>query len=312
MQFNEYQESARETDQFSGPDNQKITHHLLNLTETVSYLSRLLEQELRGEPLREPHRTNLISRKLGDALWYISIIASRNNLTLDEVATNNIVITQKRWNKSRDMKGKSFDQFYPRIERLPQKIRIAFVADSNDQDRIILCVKLDGGDWMQIGDRVDDNAATSDGYRFHDVFHLSHVAFLGWSPVFRGLMKRKRKSNPDCDRIQDGARAMNLEEAATALIFSYAKEQAFFEGAKSIDFNLLKTVVRITDGLEVSQRSYEDWEKSILFGYQPFRDLQKHGEGVVIMDRTKKAADRLVFTAIDDQIRKEIGVDVKN
>ena len=46
----------------------------------------------------------------------------------------------------------------------------------------------------KIGDELTDNAYKDDGYRFHDVFHSAYVAILGWSPVIRKLLKRKRKS----------------------------------------------------------------------------------------------------------------------
>jgi hypothetical protein len=45
-----------------------------------------------------------------------------------------------------------------------------------------------------LGDDLTDNAYVDDGYRFHDVIHLALIAHLGWSPVVRGLMRRKRKS----------------------------------------------------------------------------------------------------------------------
>jgi hypothetical protein len=49
-----------------------------------------------------------------------------------------------------------------------------------------------------VGDPLTDNIADRDGYRFHDVFHFAHPAVLHWSPTFRALVKRKRKSDPLC------------------------------------------------------------------------------------------------------------------
>ena len=42
---------------------------------------------------------------------------------------------------------------------------------------------------------------------FHDVFHLAYAAVLGWSPTTRALLKIKRKSRPEIDENEDGARA---------------------------------------------------------------------------------------------------------
>lgn len=55
-----------------------------------------------------------------------------------------------------------------------------------------------------MGDSLDDNSDDSDDYRFHDALHHDQMAVLRWSPAMRGLLKVKRASEPDTDRIQDG------------------------------------------------------------------------------------------------------------
>jgi hypothetical protein len=52
---------------------------------------------------------------------------------------------------------------------------------------------------VNIRDRLTDDKAEEDDYRFHDVFHLAHAAILGWSPVTRALFKVKRKSRQNLD-----------------------------------------------------------------------------------------------------------------
>ena len=85
-------------------------------------------------------------------------------------------------------------------------------------------------DGINIGDRLTDNAVTPDDYRFHDVFHFAYVAVLSWSPVLRSLLRLKRKSDPEIDEAQDGARAMLIEEGITTWIFGVAGELNFFDG----------------------------------------------------------------------------------
>src|SRR2546425_1996035 len=51
---------------------------------------------------------------------------------------------------------------------------------------------------------IQDNAYDDDGYRFHDVFHFAHLAILGWSPVLRKLLKRKRRNDVLVDEVEDG------------------------------------------------------------------------------------------------------------
>jgi hypothetical protein len=46
---------------------------------------------------------------------------------------------------------------------------------------------------LNVGDPLTDNSHRPDGYRFHDVFHMSYAVHLGWSPVLRALLKLKRK-----------------------------------------------------------------------------------------------------------------------
>jgi hypothetical protein len=139
-----------------------------------------------------------------------------------------------------------------------------------------------GGDG--IGDPLDDNARHPDDYRYHDVFHLSYAACLGWSPVLRALMKRKRKSDPDTDRIEDGARARAIEEAISALVFQMSKSYDYFAGRNHVDESVLRVVASVTPGLEVSVRTKGDWEAAILGGFEIWRELKEQRSGVVRID----------------------------
>jgi hypothetical protein len=53
-----------------------------------------------------------------------------------------------------------------------------------------------------------------------DVFHLAYAAVLGWSPVTRKLLDRKRRSNPQVDLAEDGGRAIVIEEGIAAMAFA--------------------------------------------------------------------------------------------
>jgi hypothetical protein len=140
-------------------------------------------------------------------------------------------------------------------------------------------------DGQKIGDDLTDNSYLSDGYRFHDVFHLSYAAVLGWSPVVRQLLgSRKRKSNPKVDEVEDGGRAKAIEEGISALIFSYAKDHSFLEGVSTLDYQLLRTIKNMTSYLEVAQCSLGDWEKAILIGYEVWRQVDKNRGGTVVVD----------------------------
>lgn len=133
-----------------------------------------------------------------------------------------------------------------------------------------------------IGDPLTDNIAITDGYRFHDVFHMAYASILHWSPVFRSLLKNKRKTNVQKDESEDGGRAIVIEEGLSAWIFSIAKEKNYFENQETLSFDILKTIKQFVQGYEVENCSYKLFEKAILDGYTVFRELKKHERGFII------------------------------
>ena len=172
----------------------------------------------------------------------------------------------------------TFDSEFPKEERLPNEFEIVFTQ------------RMSGQSYLQwngvfIGDPLTDNIGENDNYRFHDVFHLAHAAILHWSPVFRALIKQKRKSDPEYDRDQDGGRAIVVEEGLTAWIFSRAKDLEYFRGQDRVSFDLLKRVQEFVRGYEVEECPLKLWETAILEGYRVFRQLRENNGGVVIGDR---------------------------
>ena len=123
------------------------------------------------------------------------------------------------------------------------------------------------------------------------MFHLAHAAILHWSPTFRALIKRKRKSNRKIDEAQDGGRAIVIEEGLTAWIFSCAKHLNFFEGKTSVSFDLLKTVQQFVQGYEVEECPLRLWEQAILEGYEVFRQVRDNKGGIVIGDRETRTIE---------------------
>ena len=142
---------------------------------------------------------------------------------------------------------------------------------------------------VNIGDRLTDNKAEEDDYRFHDVFHLSYASILGWSPVMRALFKVKRKSKPKVDETQDGARAILVEEGIANWIFSHARQLNFFESITTLDFSLLKAIQGQIKGYEVECCPLWLWEKAILEGYAVFRCLREQRKGIVIADVNERS-----------------------
>jgi hypothetical protein len=107
---------------------------------------------------------------------------------------------------------------------------------------------------------------------------------LGWSPVLRANLKRKRKSNPKVDEVEDGGRAIAIEEGLSALIFANAERHSFFEGVGTLDWGLLRTCHEMTNSLEVGIRSLYEWEQAILQGYKVWRTILNSRGGRVQCD----------------------------
>lgn len=114
------------------------------------------------------------------------------NLSLEDIAQGNLEKTASRWPSTKTRDFPLFDDGFPEHEQFEREFTIEFIERGEGQNRHVV-QRLNG---VYIGDRLTDNSNESDDYRFHDVFHLAYVAHLGWSPVLRSLLKRKRKPTP--------------------------------------------------------------------------------------------------------------------
>ncbi len=284
MDINEFQKKAKLTDQFTDKER-SLMSSIWNLTETVGMLSRLYDEKGRHRDTDAAEHKEKMGKRLGDALWYLSNAASGLDIELEKIALDNLEKCQKRWGKKkRDLK--LFDESYPIDQQLPRKT--TFRIEEDKQGKVRVSIDLKDGGPIQLGARVTDNSYSEDGYRFHDVIHLTFMTILGWSPVMRALMSRKRKNRPEIDEVEDGARAINLEEAVSAMIYEHAREVKYFEHEKYVSFDLLKWIERITRGLEVSNLTYELWNEAITTGYAIWRETYKNKGGFIDVDLNKR------------------------
>ncbi len=136
----------------------------------------------------------------------------------------------------------------------------------------------------KFGDCLTDNAHVDDGYRFHDVFHFTNAILLGWSPIVRRTLGVKRKSVPQVDEVEDGARAGVTEEAISAVVFGYAKDFCFFEGSNTVEFGLLRMIKQMTAPFEVRDKGLRQWEIAILAGYVVWRQMVANKGGIFVGD----------------------------
>ncbi len=223
-----------------------------------------------------------MKEEMGDVLWYLSALSTSLGINLNDIAVSNLSkIEGLGWCPDRQHKAyKRYDVTFPKNEQFPDKYSVKF----EEVDNRVNIIWLDED--KNLGSGLTDANAIEDDYRFHDIFHMSYSAYLGWSPLLRGrgFLDCKRKSNSQTDQNEDGGRAWIIEEAISALVFNYAKKVEYFKETENIDNNLLKTIKSLVDGYEVSSRSPFQWKEAIIKGYEIFRNLKDNRGGVVTAD----------------------------
>jgi NTP pyrophosphatase (non-canonical NTP hydrolase) len=286
MQFGEYQEAAKQTDQmpFAESEIRALMLPLLGLAgETGSLLTHFKRFFRDGEGY-EFFRQR-IAEELGDILWNVSNIATKANLELEDIAQGNLVKIRDRWLDVASQGGgsKPFDESYPTQERFPRQFEIEVTAERDQAGRSRALLSRNGSPF---GSELSDNSDRDDGYRHHDVFHLAFLANLGWSPVLRGkqFFNCKRRSDPNVDEVQDGGRASVIDEAISALIFAEAKKNWFYEKVDTVEYGILRTIKELTAHLEVSRCTGRQWERAILDGFRVWRDVRRYGGGRILGD----------------------------
>src|SRR5207249_512677 len=128
-------------------------------------------------------------------IWeqYLRLVVTAK-LEPKDVAAGNLTKINDRWPRDRTWHP-LLDGECPIEEQLPRALALEF-RERQVRDRREVILRYQG---VNIGDRLTDNIADPDGYRYHDIFHIAHAVFLGWSPIVRSLLRCKRKSIPRLD-----------------------------------------------------------------------------------------------------------------
>lgn len=236
---------------------------------------------------------------LGGITWHLCALASLYHLSMDDVVAFNR--NKVRFRSERGNPTPLHDDSRDPKEQFPREFDVAFVPVGPRKSRMYV-------DGKPLGDDITDNAYKDDGYRFHDVLHLAFIAHLGWSPVVRGFMKRKRKSQNDMvDEVEDGGRAQVVEELVIKAIHSEGERQAQLTGRCSVDgpdrlfpdrslitFQLLKTLRTYVQDLEVWKNTFWEWENAVFEGCEIFSALRRAKQGTVHVDLGRR---KLTFVA---------------
>jgi NTP pyrophosphatase (non-canonical NTP hydrolase) len=293
VELNEYQRQANLTDQRprrvdeGGDEEASLVFPLIGLASEVGSLLTQYKRRVRDRDAHELF-SERVREELGDILWYVANLATKAGLTLDDVADINLRRVNERWPaEGAVVPGKLLDDDFPGPEQLPRRATVRF-AEVEVGGQMKVQIRSEGD---QLGNDLTDMNYADDGYRFHDAFHLSYAALLGWSPVSRSFFKTKRDSDPRVREVEDGGRAVVIEEAISAFVFEYARHAAFLRGVSALDSELLRTVAGMCSHLEVRVRSSAEWQTAILRSFDVWRQLRDHNGGVVHIDLEARTID---------------------
>jgi NTP pyrophosphatase (non-canonical NTP hydrolase) len=284
MNLNDYQKEAKRTDQRPGNDEAALVFPMIGLASEVGSVVNQFKKRVRDG---EAHAlfSDRIAEELGDILWYVANLASKLNLDLDSIAALNLRRIGERWPEGGQSEpSRLLDEDFPPAERLPRVLAVEFrqiVEDGRKRVRLF-------AEGKQIGDPVWDMSWEEDDYRFHDAFHLTYAAMLGWSPVARWYLKRQRYSDARLREVEDSGRAKVIEEAVAAIVFEYARGKRFLDGVEHLDFSMLQTIRNMTEGLEVRIRSIHEWEVAIVHSFSVWRSLRAAEGGTLHLDLTAR------------------------
>lgn len=282
MELDQFQAEAKRTDRtkhnYDDVDLRvDVIVALLGIAGELGTLATSYKKFLRdgkGYELHEAH----VREELGDILWYVATVASKFDLSLDDLAKQNLAKVSERWLHPDEQTSNHLDEGFK--EQLPRRFSIQFKEEEHG-GKTKAVMYLDGN---PLGDPLTDNADEPDDYRFHDVFHLSFIAYLGWSPVIRKLMGKKRRSDPNVDEIQDGGRATVIEEGVVAYAFEYGRQNGMLAKARAVDYEVLRTIKDLTRRLEVGGQSPKTWEDAIQSAFLGFAQLTSNRGGWIDVD----------------------------
>ncbi len=111
---------------------------------------------------------------------------------------------------------------------------------------------------------------------------------MGWSPVTRKLLGRKRRSQPRIDLAEDGGRAIVTEEGIAALAFAYATGHDYLRGIRRLDQQLLDMITSLSAPFEVGARTAAEWERAVLVGFETWHHLRDNNGGLVTLDAPRR------------------------
>jgi NTP pyrophosphatase (non-canonical NTP hydrolase) len=307
VEFSAYQRAARETSQLRLGGPQGAIAPMLGLASETGSILNIYKKYLRDGIDLAANR-EFLREELGDLLWYAAAVATACGLDLEDIAEANLRRTRDRYPRQHTEAECGdlpvFDADYPARERFPRRLVVAVTEQELPSGRLAAMLTLVSAEpdafsdgpvviggkpagyqvGAGLGDPLTDNTRRMDAYRFHDAIHLGFMAVLGWSPVMRALLRLKRKSSPQADECEDGARAIFAEEGLAAVLSRLAPGRTGFLSQTSIDGVVIEVAKAAATGLEAEAVPGWLWQAAIHQGFCAMHLLRDNGGGYLVAD----------------------------
>jgi NTP pyrophosphatase (non-canonical NTP hydrolase) len=307
VEFSDYQRAASETSQLRLGGPQGAIAPMLGLASETGSILNVYKKYLRDGIGLAANRA-LLREELGDLLWYAAAVATACGLDLEDIAQANLARTRDRYPRRHTEAERgslpAFDAAYPDRERFPRRLVVAVTGQAlapGRQAAVLTLVSAEptavpdgpvsiGGKpygfrvGAALGDPLTDNSRRIDDYRFHDAIHLGFMAVLGWSPTMRSLLRLKRKSSPQADECEDGARAIFAEEGLAAVLSRLAPGRTGFLNTASIDGDVIEIAKAAATGLEAEAVPGWLWQAAIHQGFRAMSLLGANDGGYLVAD----------------------------
>lgn len=321
MEFSDYQRAASETSQLRLGGPQGAIAPMLGLASETGSILNVYKKYLR-DGIGVAANREFLRGELGDLLWYAAAVATACGLDLEDIAQANLARTRDRYPRCHAEAERGslpvFDAAYPDRERFPRCLVVAVTEQAlvrGHQAAVLTLVSAEpnafpdgpvtiGGKphgfevGATLGDPLTGNSRRIDAYRFHDAIHLGFMAVLGWSPTMRSLLRLKRKSSPQADECEDGARAIFAEEGLAAVLSRLAPGRTGFLNAASIDGDVIEVAKAAATGLEAEAVPGWLWQAAIHQGFRAMSLLDENDGGYLVADLdTRELSYRKVLAA---------------
>lgn len=308
MRLSDFQRAARQTSQLRLGGPQAAIAPMLGLASETGSILNVYKKYLRDGISLAANR-EFLCEELGDLLWYTAAVASAFDLDLNDIAAANLERTRDRYPVEADPFQSGdlpiFDAEYPPHERFPRRLVIQFAESVLPSGRMAATlvvakarpnafpegsITTAGGKragflvGASLGDPLTDNSRSMDSYRFHDAIHMGFMAVLNWSPTMRALLRLKRKSDPEADECEDGARAIFAEEGLAAVLSRLAKRRMGFLSEASIDGEVIDVARAAAADLEAESLPAWLWRRAICQGFRAMERLSDNHGGYLVAD----------------------------